>query len=85
MEKKSFIIGISIIIGFLILGVSINYTFKDMGEVNMVNSNRYEMIAPNDTNIIIFDKETGKYWRKFIEPDGGPNEWKEESMDFLNN
>ena len=85
MEKKAaIVIGISIIIGFLILGGSIIYTFKDFTKIDMMNKNKYEMITPNDTNIIIFDKETGKYWRKFIDPTGGPTEWTEEITDFLN-
>ena len=84
MEKKSgIIIGVSIIIGFLILGVSIIYSFKDFDEKNIIND-RYEMISANDSNIIIFDKETGRYWRKFIELNEGPTEWTEERIDFLN-
>lgn len=85
MEKKSVIsIGISIVIGFLILGVAIIYSFKNFAEKDIVNKNRYEMISPNDSNIIIFDKETGRYWRKFIEPNEGPTDWVEETIDFLN-
>ena len=84
MEKKSIVLGISIIIGFVILGISIIYAFKNVGETNIGNINRYEMVTPNDSNIIIFDKQTGKYWRKYIESNAGPNEWTEESMGFLN-
>ena len=84
MEKKSVVLGISIILSFLILGISIIYTFKNVGQTNIVNINRYEMITPNDSNIIIFDKQTGKYWRKYIEPNAGPTEWTEESMGSLN-
>ncbi len=39
---------------------------------------RYELISPNDTNIIIFDKQSGEYWRKFIEPNEGPADWEKE-------
>ena len=84
MDKKSVVLGISIIIGFLILGISIIYTLKNVGETNIVNNNRYEMVAPNDSNIIIFDKQTGKYWRKYIESNAGPTDWTEESTGFLN-
>ena len=42
------------------------------------------MISPNDSNIIIFDKETGRYWRKFIKSNEGPTDWTEETIDFLN-
>lgn len=89
MEKKSvIIIGISIIIGFLILASSVIYTFKDYGEKDIVNKNivsknKYEMINA-DSNIIIFDKETGRYWRKYINTNEGPNEWTEEAIDLLN-
>ncbi|MBY0754019.1 hypothetical protein K5V21_00985 [Clostridium sardiniense] len=85
MEKKSAIsIGISIVIGFLILGGAIIYSFKHFTENDIVNKNRYEMISPNDSNIIIFDKETGRYWRKFIKSNEGPTDWTEETIDFLN-
>ncbi len=85
MEKKSTIImGISIIIGFIILGGSIIYTFEDSAQTAVVNTNRYEMITPNDSNIIIFDKQAGRYWRKYIDPNEGPTEWTEETLYFLN-
>lgn len=58
MENKSILyICISIIIGFSILSVSLLLLYKD-------NRNRYQMISPNETNIIIFDSKTGDYWRK---------------------
>ncbi|WP_409292922.1 hypothetical protein [Peribacillus sp. SCS-37] len=38
----------------------------------------YELISVNDTNIIIFDKRTGQYWRKYIELNEGPTDWREE-------
>ncbi|MGM9985972.1 MAG: hypothetical protein ACI35O_01970 [Bacillaceae bacterium] len=37
---------------------------------------RYELVAPNENNIIMYDKQTGEYWRKSIESDGGPTEWQ---------
>jgi hypothetical protein len=84
LEKKSvIIIGISIIIGFLILASSVIYTFKDYGEKDIVSKNKYEMLNAG-SNIIIFDKETGRYWRKFIKTNAGPNEWTEETIDLFN-
>ncbi|MBK5243090.1 hypothetical protein [Clostridium sp.] len=67
---------------------SVIYTFKDYGENDIVNKNivtknKYEMINA-DSNIIIFDKETGRYWRKYINTNEGPNEWTEETIDLLN-
>ena len=60
MENKSILyICISIIIGFSLLSIS----------VLLNKENRYQMISPNENNIIIFDSKTGDYWSKFIEPD----------------
>lgn len=39
---------------------------------------RYELISPNDSNIIIFDKKNGEYWRKYIEPNEGPTDWEKQ-------
>ncbi|MGM0846605.1 MAG: hypothetical protein ACQEUT_16645 [Bacillota bacterium] len=39
---------------------------------------RYEFISANEQNVIIFDKETGDHWRKFIEPNEGPAEWEKQ-------
>ena len=73
MENKSILyICISIIIGFSILSISLLLN-KD---------NRYQMISPNENNIIIFDSKTGDYWRKFIEHNEGPTEWSKESFNL---
>ena len=73
MENKSILyICISIIIGFSILSISLLLN-KD---------NRYQMISPNENNIIIFDSKTGDYWRKFIETNEGPTEWSKESFNL---
>ena len=71
MENKSILyICISIIIGFSIFSISL-----------LLNKeNRYQMISPNENNIIIFDSKTGDYWRKFIEPNEGPTDWSKESF-----
>ena len=73
MENKSILyICISIIIGFSILSISL-----------LLNKeNRYQMISPNENNIIIFDSKTGDYWRKFIEPNEGPTDWSKESLNL---
>lgn len=83
MEKKSIVTAISIILGFVILSVSIFFTFRAAEKSDLPNMHRYEMISANEANIIIFDKETGRYWRKFISPNEGPSEWTEEDTDFL--
>ena len=78
MENKSILyICISIIIGFSILSVSLLLLL-----LNKDNGNRYQMISPNENNIIIFDSKTGDYWRKFIEADEGPTDWSKESVNL---
>ena len=73
MENKLILyICISIIIGFSILSISL-----------LLNKeNRYQMISPNENNIIIFDSKTGDYWRKFIETNEGPTDWSKESFNL---
>jgi hypothetical protein len=39
---------------------------------------KYEFISANEQNIIIFDRETGEYWRKFIQPNEGPTNWEKQ-------
>ena len=46
--------------------------------------NRYEMMSPNESNIIIFDKQSGDYWRKFIETGEGPTEWEKQTSPIGN-
>lgn len=78
MKKSSaVIIGISIIIGFAILGLFLMLTFKEMPEETVVSTEyRYDFIPANDNNIIIFDKQSGEYWIKFIPSNEGPKNWE---------
>lgn len=39
---------------------------------------RFDFISANEQNVIIFDKKTGNYWRKFIEPNEGPTKWEKQ-------
>lgn len=39
---------------------------------------RYEFISANEQNIIIFDRQTGEYWRKYIAPNKGPTNWEKQ-------
>ena len=43
-----------------------------------IGKHRYEFISANERNVIIFDKETGSYWHKVIEPSEGPTEWQKQ-------
>ncbi|EPD53938.1 hypothetical protein HMPREF1210_00761 [Paenisporosarcina sp. HGH0030] len=70
----------------VVLSISILYSsFQISGAIRDTSTNgttkdeeqnRYELISPNDSNIIIFDKQSGEYWRKFIETNEGPTEWE---------
>jgi hypothetical protein len=42
------------------------------------------MIAVNKNNIIIFDKKSGEYWRKFIPDSEGPTQWTKEATPVIN-
>jgi hypothetical protein len=80
--KSSLILGISIIIGFLLLGF-IQGSFQGKETATNEKGNepkeRYEFVRANDNNVIIFDKQTGQYWRKFITNSEGPTEWTKEN------
>ena len=57
MEKRSILaICVSIIAGFIILGVLVCY--------GLMNTTRYQMIS-HGSNVIILDQKTGEYWQKF--------------------
>lgn len=63
-----------------IIEASRNFNNTDEVQINNTEEqNRYEMISPNDSNIIIFDKQSGDYWRKYIETGEGPTEWEKQT------
>ncbi|AHV98831.1 MULTISPECIES: hypothetical protein [Paenibacillus] len=82
--KNKTIIAVSILTLVLISGIFgflLGISFK--GESNQndskdQNGNRYQMINVNENNIIIFDQQTGDYWRRFIPSNEGPTEWEKE-------
>ncbi len=85
MDKKgTIIISIAILLGFLLIGLLIRAPLEKINNSISKEDNRYQMISPNDNNIIIFDTETGEYWRKFIQPNAGPTEWTKEINPKLN-
>ncbi|WBW97890.1 hypothetical protein [Oceanirhabdus sp. W0125-5] len=98
MEKRgALIIGVSIIIGFLILGLLLKSPIESLGNKEssvdnqiseLSNSiselNRYQIISANDNNIIFLDTKTGEYWTKFIPSNKGSTGWMKESGPDLN-
>jgi len=69
------ILGLCIILSSIIIGFSIIYCSINNNE----NNNRYQFIKANEQNMVIFDSKTGKLWKKYIHPIGGPDEWEEDS------
>lgn len=77
-NSSSIIIGLSIIIGFTVLGI-FSMVAVDKYSANKVSDNneyRYELVPANENNIIIFDRETGEHWTKFVPSDEGPTNWE---------
>lgn len=75
MSFSIIFLGLCILLGSWFIAQSlkseqVNKTDKELS--------RYELISPNDHNIIIFDKQSGEYWRKYIEPNGGPTDWEKQ-------
>lgn len=86
-NKSILIICISILIGFGMISYAIVSTNKNsakeiVSDSVMQSNDKYEIVCQNN-NIIIFDKENGRMWRKFIESNGGPTDWEKEDLDFL--
>lgn len=80
MEKKAiYAVCISIIAGFIILGTLICYGLlngQSNNEQTLTNSElRYEMVSHGST-ILIFDKQTGDYWQKFLPQNEAPTQWE---------
>ncbi|WP_047980109.1 hypothetical protein [Ornithinibacillus contaminans] len=71
------ILGLCILAGSWLISQALSSS-KEIDGKTQQEQFRYEFMAPNETNIIIFDKQTGEYWRKFIEPDGGPSDWEKQ-------
>ncbi|WP_112181867.1 MULTISPECIES: hypothetical protein [Paraliobacillus] len=72
-----------IILGLCILAGSwfISQSLSSSQEIEVKTEQeqfRYEFLSPNESNIIIFDKQTGEYWRKFITPNEGPSNWEKQ-------
>ncbi|WP_186577987.1 hypothetical protein [Aquibacillus kalidii] len=71
------ILGLCILVGCWFISQSLSSSQETEVE-SQQEQLRYELISPNETNIIIFDKQTGDYWRKFIAPNEGPSNWEKQ-------
>lgn len=43
---------------------------------------RFDLIVVNENNIILYDKQSGDSWRKFIDSGAGPTEWERQSLPY---
>ena len=71
------ILGLCILLGSWLISQSLSSS-KGIDIKEHEEQFRYEFITPNESNIIIFDKQTGDYWRKFIAPNEGPTDWEKQ-------
>ena len=76
MSFSIIFLGICILLGSWFISQSLKT--EQVDETTEVEF-RYELISANDTNLIIFDKQSGEYWRKFIEPNEGPTDWEKQT------
>lgn len=81
---KSFsalIIGVSILAAVIVAcGVFWNVNTSTLKPQQQTIENRYEFIRVNDNNVVLFDKQTGEMWRKFIPSNEGPTNWEKEDL-----
>jgi len=83
MSVSIIVLGLCILLGSWFISQSLKseqVNNKQEEQVNIMQEEqfRYELISPNDSNIIIFDKQSGEYWRKYIEPNEGPTHWEKQ-------
>ena len=76
MSFSIFFLGICILVGSWFISQSLKH---EQVEKQTEAPLRYELLSVNDNNIIIFDKQNGEYWRKFIETDEGPTDWEKQA------
>ena len=43
-----------------------------------VNEERYELVSHGE-NLIVFDRQTGEYWVKYMATNQGPSDWEKET------
>ena len=76
MSFSIIFLGICILLGSWFISESLK---SEQVNTTQEEQFRYELISPNDSNIIIFDKQSGEYWRKFIETNEGPTDWEKQT------
>ncbi|MBA9026077.1 MULTISPECIES: hypothetical protein [Bacillaceae] len=70
--------GICVLLGSWFISQSLKSNQDKQEKISKGEQYRYELLSPNENNLIIFDKQSGDYWRKFIESGEGPTEWEKQ-------
>ncbi|MFJ8512059.1 hypothetical protein [Lysinibacillus xylanilyticus] len=76
MSYSIIFLGICILLGSWFISQSLHSKQEDAAKEAQF---RYELISANESNLIIFDKKSGEYWQKFIDPNAGPSDWKKQT------
>lgn len=76
MSFSFIFLGICILLGSWFISQSLK---SEQVDVTQEVQFRYELISPNESNLIIFDRQSGEYWRKYIEPNEGPTDWEKQT------
>ena len=75
MSFSVIFLGLCIVVSSWIISQSLKSKQKEI--VNQNDQYRYEIIS-SQNNIILFDKQSGESWRKFLPPSEGPTEWEKQ-------
>jgi hypothetical protein len=76
------VLGLCILLGSWVISRALSSS-QGPGGSTQDEQFRYDLETPNESNIIIFDKQTGEYWRKFIESNEGPTEWEKQESPII--
>jgi hypothetical protein len=75
MSFSVIFLGLCIVLSSWIISQSLKSKQKEI--VNQNDQYRYEIIS-SQNNIILFDKQSGESWRKYLPPSEGPTEWEKQ-------
>ncbi|WP_034261710.1 hypothetical protein [Bacillus sp. J33] len=70
-------LGVCILIGSWFISQSFHAKLDE--KIPFEDTYRYELISVNDNNIILFDKQSGVYWQRYISANEGPTDWEKQS------
>jgi len=80
-RDSAMIIGISIVLGCLLLGMAGRPSGSAHGDRPSDDVGRYQIIRASDCNVMMLDTKTGRSWTIFVSSDHGPVHWSEDSPD----